>query len=74
MRELAREIGVDITEVPGRGPGGRISIDDVKEFAKRVMNSFGSAGQGAAAAGGGAGRAAGRCPTSPSGARSSASR
>jgi len=51
VRKLAREIGVDITEVPGTGPGGRISIDDVKEFARRVMNSFGSAGQGAAAAG-----------------------
>ena len=34
----------------GSGPGGRISIDDVKEFAKRVMTSFGSAGQAAAAA------------------------
>jgi pyruvate dehydrogenase E2 component (dihydrolipoamide acetyltransferase) len=51
VRKLAREIGVDVTQVPGSGPGGRISIDDVKEFAKRVMNSFGSAGQAAAASG-----------------------
>jgi pyruvate dehydrogenase E2 component (dihydrolipoamide acetyltransferase) len=49
VRRLAREIGVDVTQVPGSGPGGRISIDDVKEFAKRVMSSFGSAGQAAAA-------------------------
>jgi pyruvate dehydrogenase E2 component (dihydrolipoyllysine-residue acetyltransferase) len=51
VRKLAREIGVDVTQVPGSGPGGRISIDDVKEFARRVMNSFGSAGQAAAASG-----------------------
>jgi pyruvate dehydrogenase E2 component (dihydrolipoamide acetyltransferase) len=51
VRKLAREIGVDVTQVPGSGPGGRISIDDVKEFAKRVMQSFGSAGQAAAASG-----------------------
>jgi pyruvate dehydrogenase E2 component (dihydrolipoamide acetyltransferase) len=51
VRKLAREIGVDIKQVPGTGPGGRISIEDVKEFAKRVMQSFGSAGQSAAASG-----------------------
>jgi pyruvate dehydrogenase E2 component (dihydrolipoamide acetyltransferase) len=49
VRRLAREIGVDVAQVTGTGPGGRISVDDVKEFAKRVMNSFGSAGQAAAA-------------------------
>jgi pyruvate dehydrogenase E2 component (dihydrolipoamide acetyltransferase) len=49
VRRLAREIGVDITQIPGSGPGGRISIDDVKDFARRVMSSFGSAGQSAAA-------------------------
>ncbi|HYE86465.1 MAG TPA: 2-oxo acid dehydrogenase subunit E2 [Vicinamibacterales bacterium] len=56
VRRLAREIGVDITQVPGTGPGGRITQDDVKEFAKRVMNSIGSGGQAAAASG--TGRAA----------------
>lgn len=56
VRRLAREIGVDITQVPGTGPGGRITQDDVKEFSKRVMNSIGSGGQAAAASG--AGRAA----------------
>ena len=30
VRRLAREIGVDIYEVKGSGPGGRISEDDVK--------------------------------------------
>jgi len=50
VRRLAREIGVDVSQVTGSGPGGRITQDDVKEFAKRVMNSFGSGGQAAAAA------------------------
>ena len=52
VRRLGREIGVDIGQVPGTGPGGRISQDDVKEFARRVMSSFGVAGQAAAASGG----------------------
>jgi len=52
VRRLAREIGVDIAHVPGTGPGGRISQDDVKAFARRVMASFGSAVQAAAAVGG----------------------
>ena len=51
VRRLAREIGVDITQVPGSGPGGRISQEDVKEFAKRVMHSIGGSGQAAAASG-----------------------
>lgn len=36
VRRFAREIGVDINEVNGNGPGGRISIADVKKFAKSV--------------------------------------
>ena len=51
VRRLAREIGVEITQVPGTGPGGRITQDDVKEFAKRVMYSLGGNGQAAAANG-----------------------
>jgi pyruvate dehydrogenase E2 component (dihydrolipoamide acetyltransferase) len=51
VRRLAREIGVDVSQVPGTGPGGRITQDDVKEFAKRVMNSLGTNGQAAAASG-----------------------
>ena len=37
VRRLAREIGVDITAVPGSGPGGRISTEDVKIFARRRL-------------------------------------
>jgi pyruvate dehydrogenase E2 component (dihydrolipoamide acetyltransferase) len=49
VRRLAREIGVDVGQVPGTGPGGRITQEDVKEFAKRVMHSLGTGGQAAAA-------------------------
>ena len=35
VRALAREIGVDITEVKGSGPRGRITPADVKAHAKR---------------------------------------
>jgi pyruvate dehydrogenase E2 component (dihydrolipoamide acetyltransferase) len=52
VRRLAREIGVDINDVQGTGPDGRISQDDVKEHARRILSSVGSAG-GAVAAGGG---------------------
>jgi pyruvate dehydrogenase E2 component (dihydrolipoamide acetyltransferase) len=37
VRKLAREIGVDIYLVKGTGPGGRISEEDVKAFAKHVF-------------------------------------
>ena len=37
VRRAARELGVDIDRVPGSGPGGRISIDDVKAQAKRLV-------------------------------------
>ena len=36
VRRIAREIGIDIRQVPGSGPGGRISMDDVKSFAKQL--------------------------------------
>lgn len=36
VRRLARELGLDITQVPGTGPGGRVSIDDVKGFSRRA--------------------------------------
>jgi pyruvate dehydrogenase E2 component (dihydrolipoamide acetyltransferase) len=43
VRRLAREIGVDINAVQGSGPAGRISLDDVKEQARRILSSVGSA-------------------------------
>jgi pyruvate dehydrogenase E2 component (dihydrolipoamide acetyltransferase) len=52
VRTFAREIGVDIHEVAGSGPGGRISTDDVKRHAR--SRSGGGAAAGSAPAGGGA--------------------
>jgi pyruvate dehydrogenase E2 component (dihydrolipoamide acetyltransferase) len=39
VRRLARELGVDIHSVPGNGPGGRISEEDVKAYAKSLLAS-----------------------------------
>lgn len=39
VRRLARELGVDITQVEGTGPRGRVSADDVKIHAKLVMGA-----------------------------------
>ncbi len=47
VRRLARELGVDIRRIPGSGPGGRISNEDVQAF---VRNALSSGGGGAAIA------------------------
>jgi pyruvate dehydrogenase E2 component (dihydrolipoamide acetyltransferase) len=58
VRRLAREIGVNVDEVQGTGPGGRISQEDVKEHARRILSSVPStAGAGGGAVGARAGRA-----------------
>jgi pyruvate dehydrogenase E2 component (dihydrolipoamide acetyltransferase) len=38
VRRIAREIGIDINEVPVLVPSGRISMDDVKAYAKNQMS------------------------------------
>jgi len=43
IRKFAREIGVDISAVTGRGPGGRISEEDVKAHARTLMAGLGAA-------------------------------
>ncbi|MDA1307135.1 MAG: E3 binding domain-containing protein, partial [Acidobacteria bacterium] len=43
VRRYARELGVDIAQVPGTGPGGRIGQDDVKAYVKAAMTSGGAA-------------------------------
>ncbi len=44
VRRIAREIGVDINKVPGSGPNGRISMDDVKAFSKKLHESYSQSG------------------------------
>jgi pyruvate dehydrogenase E2 component (dihydrolipoamide acetyltransferase) len=39
VRRFARELGVDLTQVRGSGPKGRITADDVREFVKGVMSA-----------------------------------
>ncbi len=48
-RQFAREVGVDITQVPGSGPGGRISVSDVKLFARANAAGFIAGGRPAPA-------------------------
>jgi len=45
VRRLARELGVDIHSVKGNGPGGRISDDDVKLYAKSALAAAAEAAQ-----------------------------
>lgn len=39
VRRFAREIGIDINEVPGSGPRGRVSVEDVKAYSRRVRTA-----------------------------------
>ncbi|MBZ5571957.1 MAG: dihydrolipoyllysine-residue acetyltransferase [Acidobacteriia bacterium] len=43
VRRLARELGIDIHDVKGTGPGGRISKDDVKAYSKSLLASAAAA-------------------------------
>ena len=66
VRRLAREIGVDVNEVQGTGPGGRISEEDVKEHARRILSSVPSTALGASpSTASGAGGLAARGPGQP---------
>jgi pyruvate dehydrogenase E2 component (dihydrolipoamide acetyltransferase) len=45
VRRLARELGIDIHDVKGTGPGNRISEDDVKAHSKSLLASVAAAAQ-----------------------------
>lgn len=55
VRRMARELGVDIDRVSGSGDAGRISIEDVKMHAKRLLEGAARAGGDAAPGGAGGG-------------------
>ena len=44
VRKLARQLGVDLSEVKASGPRGRVVKDDVKAFVKTVMQQRASGG------------------------------
>jgi pyruvate dehydrogenase E2 component (dihydrolipoamide acetyltransferase) len=44
VRRFAREVGIDISTVQGSGPGGRISIEDVKNHVQARLADQGSEG------------------------------
>ena len=48
-RRLARELGVNIQDIQGSGPGGRISMDDVTAHTRRLLSGGGAARQPAGA-------------------------
>jgi hypothetical protein len=37
---VARELGVDISQVPSSGLGGRISVEDVKNYARSLISGL----------------------------------
>ncbi len=41
VRQFARELGIDLAQVAGTASGGRITIDDVKSYAKQAITSCG---------------------------------
>jgi pyruvate dehydrogenase E2 component (dihydrolipoamide acetyltransferase) len=45
VRRVARELGVDVHAVPGSGPAGRITANDVKGYVKRIMSQGAGAGR-----------------------------
>jgi pyruvate dehydrogenase E2 component (dihydrolipoamide acetyltransferase) len=40
VRRIAREIGVDVTEISGTGPAGRLTLDDVKRHANETLRAL----------------------------------
>jgi pyruvate dehydrogenase E2 component (dihydrolipoamide acetyltransferase) len=46
VRKLARELGVDIHQVPATGPGGRVLREDVERFAKGERPAHTTGGDG----------------------------
>ncbi len=46
VRRLARELGADINEVRGTGPGGRITVEDVKAHVKKIVTGHATAEPG----------------------------
>src|SRR5581483_2698506 len=52
IRKFARELGVDLAQVKGSGPRGRITRDDVQSHVKRALSSPAAAARAPGAGGG----------------------
>ena len=50
VRRVARELGVDIRQVNGTGPSGRITVEDVQAYVREALASGGAATPGTAPA------------------------
>jgi pyruvate dehydrogenase E2 component (dihydrolipoamide acetyltransferase) len=50
VRRIARELGVDIRQISGSGPGGRITVDDVQGFVRQALSGGAAAGSAQAPA------------------------
>jgi len=53
IRKFARELGVDLAQVQGSGPKGRVVLEDVQGFVKGVMRGATSAPAASGVSGGG---------------------
>lgn len=53
VRKLARQLGVDLGNVPASGPKGRMTKDDVKAYVKSVLSKASSAGNASVSGGAG---------------------
>jgi pyruvate dehydrogenase E2 component (dihydrolipoamide acetyltransferase) len=54
VRRISRELGVDIRQVSGTGPGGRITVDDVQAFVRQALSADGPSTSPGAGGGGSA--------------------
>jgi pyruvate dehydrogenase E2 component (dihydrolipoamide acetyltransferase) len=50
VRRFAREIGIEISAVSGSGPGGRVSVEDVKRYAREQNQAAATAPRGGGSA------------------------
>jgi pyruvate dehydrogenase E2 component (dihydrolipoamide acetyltransferase) len=50
VRRIARELGVDIRQISGSGPSGRITVDDVQGFVRQALSGGAAAGSAQAPA------------------------
>src|SRR5262249_40373840 len=48
-RRRARELGIDLGQVPGSAPGGRVTQEDVKSYVRALASQGGQAGRGISA-------------------------